>query len=140
MPQHKARLLVAFAAVYLIWGSTYLAIRWAIETMPTFLMAGVRFLVAGTVLYVWGRWRGAPGPRAAHWRDAVIIGALLLLGGNGGVVWAEQYVPSGLTALDLGRVTADRAAAIREAFRRVEAMPHALMVTPAVLEGVAVRR
>ncbi|MBI2071797.1 MAG: drug/metabolite exporter YedA [Gemmatimonadetes bacterium] len=99
MSRHKARLLVAFAAVYVIWGSTYLAIRWAIETMPTFLMAGARFLVAGTVLYVWGRWRGAPKPTLANWRDAAIIGGLLLLGGNGGVVWAEQYVASGLAAL-----------------------------------------
>jgi len=99
VPHHKARLLIAFAAVYIIWGSTYLAIRWAIETMPTFLMAGVRFLVAGAVLYIWGRWRGAPRPTLANWRDAAIIGGLLLLGGNGGVVWAEQYVASGLTAL-----------------------------------------
>lgn len=99
MSQHQARLVIAFAAVYIIWGSTYLAIRWAIETMPTFLMAGVRFLVAGAVLYVWGRWRGAPKPTPANWRDAAVIGGLLLLGGNGGVVWAEQYVASGLAAL-----------------------------------------
>jgi drug/metabolite transporter (DMT)-like permease len=99
MSQHKARLLVAFAAVYVVWGSTYLAIRWAIDTMPTFLMAGTRFLVAGAILYTWGRLRGDPKPTAANWRDATIIGGLLLMGGNGGVVWAEQYVPSGLTAL-----------------------------------------
>ncbi len=99
MSQHKARLIIAFAAVYIIWGSTYLAIRWAIDTMPTFLMAGTRFVVAGAILYVWGRLRGGPKPTAANWRDAAIIGTLLLLGGNGGVVWAEQYVPSGLTAL-----------------------------------------
>jgi drug/metabolite transporter (DMT)-like permease len=99
MSQHKARLLVAFAAVYVIWGSTYLGIRWAIDTMPTFLMAGTRFLVAGAILYVWGRLRGGPKPTLANWRDATIIGTLLLLGGNGLVVWAEQYVPSGLTAL-----------------------------------------
>src|SRR5574341_1375419 len=86
MSQHKARLLVAFAAVYIIWGSTYLAIRWAIETMPTFLMAAVRFLVAGAVLYLWGRWRGAPKPTLTNWRDATIIGGLLLLGGTGGEI------------------------------------------------------
>jgi drug/metabolite transporter (DMT)-like permease len=99
MPQHRIRLVVAFASVYLIWGSTYLAIRWAIDTIPTFLMAGVRFLIAGAVLYALGRARGAPKPTRANWRDAAIIGTLLLLGGNGGVVWAEQYVPSGLAAL-----------------------------------------
>ena len=93
------RLLAAFAAVYLIWGSTYLAIRWAIETLPTFLMAGMRFLIAGSILYLWGRARGARRPTPAAWRDAAVVGGLLLLGGNGGVVWAEQYVPSGLAAL-----------------------------------------
>ncbi len=93
------RLVAAFAAVYLIWGSTYLAIRWAIETLPTFLMAAARFLVAGSILYLWGRARGARAPTPAAWRDAVVVGGLLLLGGNGGVVWAEQYVPSGLAAL-----------------------------------------
>jgi len=93
------RLLAAFAAVYLIWGSTYLAIRFAIDTLPPFLMAGVRFLVAGTVLYLWARLRGAPRPRLLEWRSAAVIGGLLLLGGNGGVVWAERTVPSGVVAL-----------------------------------------
>lgn len=93
------RLLSAFAAVYLIWGSTYLAIRFAIETLPPFLMAGVRFVIAGGVLYAAARALGARRPRWPHWRSALIVGAFLLLGGNGGVVWAEQTVPSGLTAL-----------------------------------------
>jgi drug/metabolite transporter (DMT)-like permease len=103
MPRElRYRLLLAFAAVYLVWGSTYLAIRVAIETMPPFLMAGVRFLIAGAVLYGWARLRGAPRGTWAEWRAAVIIGVLLLVGGNGGVVWAEQIVPSGLTALMVG--------------------------------------
>ncbi len=93
-----ARLVAAFAAVYLIWGSTYLAIRFAIETLPPFLMAGVRFTIAGGLLYGWTR-RGAEAPLRVHWRSAAIVGGLLLLGGNGGVVWAEQTVPSGLSAL-----------------------------------------
>ncbi len=93
------RFVVAFAAVYLIWGSTYLAIRFAIETLPPFLMAGVRFLIAGSVLYVWQRARGAPRPQWEHWRSALIIGGLLMLGGNGMVSWAEEIVPSGLAAL-----------------------------------------
>jgi drug/metabolite transporter (DMT)-like permease len=101
MPEvgERARLIAAFAAVYVIWGSTYLAILYAIETLPPFLMAGARFLVAGTVLYGWARLRGVPRPRLVHWRSAAIVGAFLLLGGNGGVVWAEQRVPSGLAAL-----------------------------------------
>lgn len=93
------RLLAAFAAVYVIWGSTYLAIVYAIETLPPFLMAGVRFLVAGGTLYLWARLRGAPRPLRIHWRSALIIGGLLLLFGNGLVVWAEQYVTSGQAAL-----------------------------------------
>ncbi len=96
---HCLRLIAAFGAVYIIWGSTYLAIRIAIETLPPFVMAGVRFVIAGALLYGWTRWRGAPQPQRVHWRSATIIGGLLLLGGNGGVVWAEQYIPTGLTAL-----------------------------------------
>ncbi|HEY3570111.1 MAG TPA: EamA family transporter [Thermoanaerobaculia bacterium] len=90
---------VALGAVYLIWGSTYLAIRFAIETIPPFLMAAARYLAAGGMLYVWSRLRGAPRPRLIHWRSAVLLGGLLLLLGNGGVVWAEQRVSSGLAAL-----------------------------------------
>ena len=95
----RGLLLAAFAAIYLIWGSTYLAIRIGLETMPPFLMAGARFLIAGTVLLVWARSRGIPMPTRAQWRSAFILGGLFLLIGNGGVVWAEQRVPSGLAAL-----------------------------------------
>jgi drug/metabolite transporter (DMT)-like permease len=93
------RVAAALGAVYLIWGSTYLAIRFAIETIPPFLMASLRYLTAGAILYAWSRLRGAPRPALAHWRPAVILGGLLLLLGNGGVVWAEQRVSSGLVAL-----------------------------------------
>jgi len=92
-------LVAAFAAIYLVWGSTYLAIRVAVETMPPLLMAGTRFVIAGALLYAWLRFRGAPRPTGVHWRSAAIVGALLLLGGNGLVVWAEQTVPSGIAAL-----------------------------------------
>jgi drug/metabolite transporter (DMT)-like permease len=93
------RLLLAFAAVYVIWGSTYLAIRYAIETLPPFAMAGIRFVIAGSILYVWARLHGAANATVAQWKGAAITGAFLLLGGNGAVVWAEQKVPSGLSAL-----------------------------------------
>jgi drug/metabolite transporter (DMT)-like permease len=98
------RLVIAFAAVYLIWGSTYLAIRLAIETLPPFTMAGFRFLVAGTLLYGWLRLHNAAPPTRIHWRSAAIVGGLMLLGGNGGVTWAEQRVPSGLAALLIATV------------------------------------
>jgi drug/metabolite transporter (DMT)-like permease len=95
----QGKLITAFAAVYLIWGSTYLAIRFAIETIPPHLMAAARFLVAGAILYAWSLWRGAPAPTLRNWRASAIVGGFLLLGGNGAVVWAETRVPSGLTAL-----------------------------------------
>jgi drug/metabolite transporter (DMT)-like permease len=91
--------IAAFASLYVIWGSTYLAIRIAIETLPPFLMAGTRFLAAGAILYAVARSRGAPRPTRAHWRSAAIIGFLLLMWSNGSVVWAETRVPSGITSL-----------------------------------------
>jgi drug/metabolite transporter (DMT)-like permease len=95
----RAKLLLAFAAVYLIWGSTYLAIRFAIETVPPFLVGGFRFIIAGSLMYAFLRLRGAARPTGAQWRSAFIIGPLLLTGGNGGIVWSEQFVPSGVVAL-----------------------------------------
>ena len=93
-------LIAAFAAVYVIWGSTYLAIKYAIDTIPSFLMAGVRFMAAGAVLYVGARLSpNYEKPKAVHWRTAFIVGALLLGIGNGGVVIAEKYISSSLTAL-----------------------------------------
>jgi drug/metabolite transporter (DMT)-like permease len=95
----RGLIIAAFATVYLVWGSTYLGIRFAVETLPPFLMGGTRFLLAGTLLYAGLRCTGTPAPNLASWRNAAIA-ALLLLGiGNGGVNWAEQKVPSGLTAL-----------------------------------------
>jgi len=94
-----ARIVAAFAAVYVIWGSTYFAIKEAITALPPFIMAGSRFLVAGAVLYTWLRMRGVARPRLVHWRSALVIGGLLLLAGNGGVSFSEQVLPSGLVAL-----------------------------------------
>ena len=101
MPERasRTRILLAFAALYIVWGSTYLAIRFAIETIPPFLMAGARFVLSGVVLYLVSLARGSGRASATHWRSAAIVGVLLLLGGNGAVVWAEQYVPSGVAAL-----------------------------------------
>ena len=95
----RPRILVALVSLYLIWGSTYLAIFVAIDTLPPFLMAGFRFVVAGGLLYGWARSRGAPHPALRFWRTAAVTGALMLAGGNGAVVWAEHFVPTGLVAL-----------------------------------------
>lgn len=86
-------------SVYVVWGSTYLAIRFAVETIPPYLMAGIRFCIAGGVLYAYRRIGGDRAPLKSHWRSAAIIGLLMLLGGNGSVVWAEQFVPSGIASL-----------------------------------------
>lgn len=99
----RARLVAAFAAVYLIWGSTYLAILFAIETIPPFLMGGTRWIVAGGILYVLSR-RGLPPPTSGEWRVAFAAGAFFILGGNGGVSWAESRVASGVASLVVATV------------------------------------
>ncbi|HVF72711.1 MAG TPA: EamA family transporter [Chthoniobacterales bacterium] len=100
----KLLILSAFAALYLVWGSTYLAIRFAIETIPPLLMAGTRFLLAGLLMWGFARWQGAPKGSLANWRTALIIGACLLLGGNGGVTLSEQYISSGLASVVVATV------------------------------------
>ena len=93
------RVIVAFAAIYTIWGSTYLGIRIAIESLPPLLMAGTRFVIAGPLLYAWSRCRGAARPTPKQWLATAIVGGALILGGNGLVTLAEQRVASGLAAL-----------------------------------------
>ena len=93
-------MILAFLSIYTIWGSTYLGIKFAIQTIPPFLMAGTRFMIAGLILYLWTWTRGVRRPSITNWKAASIIGGSLLLGGNGGVVWAEYHqVPSSLVAI-----------------------------------------
>jgi drug/metabolite transporter (DMT)-like permease len=103
-PSLKLKIIAAFAAVYFIWGSTYLGIRFAVESIPPFLMAGLRFTIAGLMLFFWARLRGAKMPQAKQWMHACIIGTLLLVMGNGAVVLAEQIVPSGVVSLLIAMV------------------------------------
>jgi drug/metabolite transporter (DMT)-like permease len=98
------RAWAALATVYVVWGSTYLAIMIAIRTLPPFFMASARYLVAGAVLYGFAARRGAPRPALRHWRSAVVAGAALLLVGNGGVAWSEQRIDSGVAALLIATV------------------------------------
>jgi drug/metabolite transporter (DMT)-like permease len=98
-PSSHAQLVLAFAAIYLIWGSTYLGIRYAVETIPPLLMMGTRHLVAGILVYGWARRHGQPSPQPRHWWCASLAGALLFLGGHGVLAWAEQTIASGLAAL-----------------------------------------
>lgn len=96
--------VLALLAVYFPWGGTYLAMKFAVETLPPFLLAGIRFVVAGVILYLWEASRGTKNPEKVHWRNATIIGGLMLLGGNSLVVYAEQTVASGMAALIIATV------------------------------------
>jgi drug/metabolite transporter (DMT)-like permease len=97
-------MLLAFATLYVVWGSTYLAIRIAVVTVPPFVAGALRFAVAGGGLYLFLRLRGLPRPSLRNWGAAALVGALLLGSGNGLVCWAEQWVPSGQTALIIASV------------------------------------
>ena len=95
----RAQLVLGFASIYLIWGSTYLGIRYAVESIPPLLMMAIRHSVAGVIVYAWARARGAEPPTRKQWGYAAIAGTILFLGGHGTLAWAEQRVPSGLAAL-----------------------------------------
>ncbi|CAG0981734.1 putative inner membrane transporter YedA [Anaerolineales bacterium] len=95
----KSKIWTALLALYIVWGSTYLGIRFAIETIPPFFHAGIRFLVSGLILVIWQRAAGHALPTRKQWLSTAIVGTLLLLGGNGLVAWAEQFIPSGIAAL-----------------------------------------
>ena len=98
--QHsKLKILAAFVAVYFVWGTTYLAIKYAIETIPPFLMMGMRSLLAGIVLYTWGRLRGDANVTRKELPSLILIGSLFFLIGHGVLAWAQQTVPSGVAAL-----------------------------------------
>ena len=96
--------MFGFLVIYIVWGSTYLAIRWSVETIPPFFMGSVRFLIAGGLLYGYCRWRGAAAPTAKEWRGSAIVGLLLLVVGNGAVAWSEQRVSSSMTSLMVATV------------------------------------
>ena len=102
--RNTMRIVLAFAAVYVLWGSTYLFIRYAIDTIPPFVLGATRFIASGAVLYALARWRGAPKPTAHELRLAALTGVLMLGFGNGAVMWAEKSIPSGVVALIVSSV------------------------------------
>ena len=118
----KTKIWIALLALYIVWGSTYLAIRFAVETIPPFFHAGIRFLVSGIILVIWQRGAGVTMPTRRQWISLAIIGNLLLLGGNGLVSWAEQTIPSGVAALFIGSIP--MFLVVTEAFRPGGAKPH----------------
>lgn len=101
----RTAIALAFATVYIVWGSTYLAIRFAIQTIPPLTMAGIRFVIAGSILLVYSLITRAPKPTAKQWRNGAVVGILMLTCGNGGVTWAEMRLPSGLAAIMVATVS-----------------------------------
>jgi drug/metabolite transporter (DMT)-like permease len=95
----QTSIILALSAVYVFWGGTYLAMKIAIETIPPFIMGGTRFLTAGLLVYIWGIYKGQEPPQKSHWLYASLLGILMLLIGQGGIIWAQQYVPSGVAAI-----------------------------------------
>ena len=122
-------LVAAFASVYVLWGSTYLGIRFSMETLPPFFTQGIRFFLAGVVLFVWARARGEASPTRRQWGGATITGAALFVCGSGGLVWAEHFIPSGVAALVVA--TEPMSFVLLEAMRR-RRRPHGV-----VLAGLA---
>jgi drug/metabolite transporter (DMT)-like permease len=111
----KTKIWIALIILYIVWGSTYLGIKIAVETIPPFFHAGIRFLISGIILVIWQRAIGNEMPTRNQWKNTFIIGTFLLLGGNGLVSWAEQTIPSGVAALIVG--TVPLFLVIMEAFR-----------------------
>jgi drug/metabolite transporter (DMT)-like permease len=122
------RLVAAFAAVYVLWGSTYLGIRFSIETLPPFFTQGVRYFLAGVVMFAWALVSGAPRPSRRQWGGAAVTGFLLFVCGSGGLVWAEHSIPSGVAALVV--------ATEPMSFVLIEAMRRRRMPRGAVLAGI----
>ena len=100
----KVKIWIALIALYIVWGSTYLGIKVAIETIPPFFQAGVRFLASGLIILAWQKAAGQDMPTRKQWVSTAVIGNLLLLGGNGLVSWAEQFIPSGIAAVIIATV------------------------------------
>jgi drug/metabolite transporter (DMT)-like permease len=97
----STKVWLSLVVLYLVWGCNFLAIRYAVESVPPFLLMGVRSLLAGACLYAWARLRGAEPPSQAHWRTAAAVGTVLFLGCHGLLAWAQRRVPSGVAALGL---------------------------------------
>src|SRR3982750_702534 len=100
----RFQIILAFAALYLIWGSTYLGIFFAIQSIPSFLMAGARFVLAGLIMFAIARTQGPLRSTWSEWRTSIIVGACLLLGGNGGVTISEKFIETGLASLIVATV------------------------------------
>lgn len=100
----RVRIVAAFAVIYVLWGTTFLGIHYALETLPPFLMGSVRFLLSGAVLFGWALSRGASRPSRSQWKTAVVAGSFFMLVGQGGVAWGQQSVPTGVASVLVGTI------------------------------------
>src|SRR5262245_58149993 len=100
------KVLLAFSMIYFVWGSTFLAIRVGVREVPPFLLAAMRFFIAGIVLYAWMRARGTPSPRVREWAAATLLAVIIFVFDYGSLFWAEQRVPSGIAAVMLAMIPA----------------------------------
>lgn len=117
----KTKTWLALITLYIVWGSTYIGIKIAVETIPPFLHAGIRFLISGLILVLWQKAAGNELPTKRQWLSAAVVGNFLLLGGNGLVAWAEQTIPSGIAALIIA--STPMFLVLLEAFRKGGAKP-----------------
>jgi len=132
------RVFVAFAAIYVLWGSTYLAIRVAVATVPPLFAAGVRFTIAGSLLYLWSRLRGAPAPSSNEWRNLWTLGALMFLAAYSALFWAEKTVPSGVASVLVATIPVWTALFERSILKVKSSNWHMGTAIAAGLTGVAV--
>jgi drug/metabolite transporter (DMT)-like permease len=131
---HRLRLGLAFFAIYVLWGSTYLAIRIVVETVPPLFAAGVRFAIAGTILYLGSRARGVPHPSRREWRNLAVLAVLLFLAAYSGLFWAEKTLPSGIASVLVATVPVWTAASEIFVFRR---QPFRWTIAVALAAGLA---
>src|SRR5215467_11910211 len=130
--------LLSFAVIYLVWGSTYLAIRVGVREIPPFLMAGMRFLVAGIVLYAWMRAQGTPSPTAREWSGATVLAVLIFVLDYGLLFWAERRVPSGIAAVMMATIPVFMAISEIAILRTQRLTPRLALSLLVGLGGVAV--
>src|SRR4051812_19452247 len=138
MRGQRARIILAFAAIYVLWGSTFLAIRVVVDTVPPLFAAGVRFTIAGAVLFAWARLRGAARPTPAQWRRLVFLGVLMFVLTYSVLFWAEQSIPSGVASVLVATVPLWTAVLEMFVFRSEPARAATLAAIVLGLAGVAV--
>jgi drug/metabolite transporter (DMT)-like permease len=134
----RLQVVLAFLAIYVLWGSTYLSIRILVETVPPLFAAGSRFVIAGALLYCWSRLRHVPAPTRLEWRNLLLLGALMFLAAYGGLFWAEKVLPSGVASVLVSTIPVWTALFEIFIFKREKLNPQLLLAIAGGLAGVIV--